>query len=351
MTDSPLRMAVIGAGSFVTRRHLPVMVDHPEMEVVALCRRDQDSLRQVAEHFNVDRTYTDYEEMLARETLDAVLIATPHGLHYPHTRAALEKGLHVCLEKPMAVWGAEARELQRMADEGDLVLQVALNAPFWAHCHRMRERMNSEAFGELESAHLHWCVSSVSAKTDFGRKPMPTNLPGVVPPSEFRSDPQLSGGGNLLDGGSHLISGLLWTTGHSVTSASAQMDAVPLDKRASVVLEMNNGALVVVSFIADSASSRKRVREAYFGSGALLEADGQPFELRWETEDGEVSEENEDDWAPVPQPVENFLNVIRGRAENLSPADHGAEVVEVMEAIYRSAKEGKVIRIEKRGSV
>lgn len=350
METKKVRMGVIGAGWFVSRRHLPVMVRHPEVEVAALCRRNPEALRRMAEHFGVSRVYTDYREMLEKEPLDAVLIATPHALHYEQTKVALEQGLHVLVEKPMTVTCREGRELVALAKERGLVLEVALNPPFWAHCHRMREWMGSEDFGELEAVEILWSVASISGRTAFGRKPLPATLPGVVPPTDFRFHVELSGGGNLLDGGSHLISALLWTTGRRVVEVMAFMDEVPLDTRASVLLRLDNGALAGIHHVANTAmEERKRVREVYMGSGATLTVEGQPFRLRWEPREGEERQETEADWPPAPQPVENFVDVILGRAENLSPPEHGLAVVEVIEAAYESARTGKAVPLKQEG--
>src|SRR5207249_10358643 len=63
-----------------------------------------------------DLAYTDYDRMLAEAALDAVLICTPHALHGPQAAAALERGLHVLVEKPLALTAREAEGLAARAD-------------------------------------------------------------------------------------------------------------------------------------------------------------------------------------------------------------------------------------------
>ena len=89
----PLRLGVIGAGWFASRRHCPDVVDHPEVELAALCRRDEKQLAQMARAFDVADTYTDYAGLIASGSLDGVIICSPHQLHFEHTRAAREAGL------------------------------------------------------------------------------------------------------------------------------------------------------------------------------------------------------------------------------------------------------------------
>ncbi|HGJ65740.1 TPA: Gfo/Idh/MocA family oxidoreductase, partial [bacterium] len=100
-----IKIGVIGAGSFASRRHIPVIVKSSDAELVALCRRDREMLQKMAEHFNCDYTFTDYRDMLDSVEMDAVLIATPHALHFENTMLALEKGLHVLVEKEGAMSG------------------------------------------------------------------------------------------------------------------------------------------------------------------------------------------------------------------------------------------------------
>src|SRR5579872_6072735 len=110
--ETPLRVGVIGAGWFASRRHIPDLQRHEETTLAALCRRDTAALARLRDHFSPEGTYTDWHEMLQTCPLDAVLIATPHNLHFEPAREALSRGLHVLLEKPMAVRSDEARALR-----------------------------------------------------------------------------------------------------------------------------------------------------------------------------------------------------------------------------------------------
>ncbi len=101
--EQKIKLGVIGAGSFTSRRHIHTIIGSPDAELVALCRRDEAMLRRMADHFGCRNTFTDYRQMLDEVEMDGVLVTTPHALHYEHTRAALEKGLHVMVEKPFAI--------------------------------------------------------------------------------------------------------------------------------------------------------------------------------------------------------------------------------------------------------
>src|SRR5206468_10641214 len=89
MAAERVRIGVVGVGWFASRRHLPEIGRCAGAQLVAVCRRDEEELRRIAEHFGHPAMFTSYERMLAEAELDAVLICTPHALHAPQAAAAL----------------------------------------------------------------------------------------------------------------------------------------------------------------------------------------------------------------------------------------------------------------------
>src|SRR5579871_3418043 len=343
---SAVRFGVVGAGWFASRRHLPEICGSARMELAALCRRDTEARGKIATKFGVpaERAFADWQEMLETTELDAVLIATPPALHYAQAKAALERGLHVLLEKPMTIRSAEAWELVALAKARGIQLGVALNPPFWAHTHKMRRALRQEAMGALESASLYW---SGSAEYVFGRAPAPDDLPGIVPPTMFRADPALGGGGYFIDGGSHLVSELLWVTELSARRITCLMDATPLDMRVAFSVELENGAIGTINAIGDSKFSTRRVRNIFGATGGTITVNGFDFETYIQMQGHEPQRFKEDDLLPVASPVLNFVDAIQGRGTLSSPGEHGAKVVEVIEAAYEAATTGQIITLRK----
>lgn len=338
-----LRIGVVGAGWFASRRHLPELVNAPDAEIAALCRRDPERLAQMAAHFGVERTYRSYEEMLDREPMDGLLIVTPHNLHHPQTMAALERGIPVLLEKPMAIRSQDAQEMADLAQAKGLPLLVALNPPYSPYGNMLRSVLREERVGSLESVAISWHGNSEHV---FGRAPMPENLPGVTPPTLFRGDPEANGGGYFIDGGSHLVSEVLWVTGRRCLRVQALMDDSRADTVDSVSLELEGGVVASILTRANSTYPERRARHHYFCSRCTLHISGPPFVLT-EEPPGIVPEivTHEAEMPPVVSPVRNFLDVLRGTAEPLSPARHGLEVARVVEAAYQSAAGGGVIAV------
>ena len=342
MTASPLRIGIIGAGWFASRRHCPDVQENPEAELTALCRRDEKKLQKMADHFGVTSCFTDYHEMLTSGLIDGVIVCSPHSLHYEHGKAALESGLHVMIEKPVTLDAQQGRELFGLAREKDLALVVAQNPPYWSHCRLLREEFQAGSLGEVEAAELHWLGN---AEAVFGAVPMPDSLPGVVPPTLFRKDPQLNGGGWFVDGGSHLICELIWCTGLKVAEVAAQMDDAEWDLQGSLSLKLENGALGTITWNARSGIFDKRVHSLYFGSKGSAIFRGVPFNVTLEKHKQEAVTRSEDELPPASSPLQNWLDSILGRSQpELSEGD-ATHIVEVLTAAYQSAREGRTVRI------
>jgi len=125
-----IRLAIIGAGGVTQSKHLPAIWRLRTMwepvEVPAVAKRSESDGRKVSELYGC-RWYADYNELLANEELDGVIVATPDGLHHEHTLACLERGLPVLVEKPITRSLAHADELCRVADEKNVPLMTVSN--------------------------------------------------------------------------------------------------------------------------------------------------------------------------------------------------------------------------------
>lgn len=341
MNAAPVRLGVIGAGWFASRRHCPDILKHPQAELTALCRRDPEQLQKMAAHFGAKHCFTDYRALLRSGEVDGVVICSPHHLHYEHTLAALEQGLHVLLEKPITIDPDEGRRLVALAAAKQLTLLVAQNPPYWSHCRYLREQVQEGKLGRIESAHIHWVGN---AKGVLGLEPLPGDLPGVVRPSLFRGDPRQNGGGFLMDGGSHLVSELLWCTGLRVTEVTALMDDPAWDVRAALTARLDNDGLATLSILADSQVAAKRQHSVYYGSAGTAVLSGFPFEVRLEAGKTQTHQREEELPAP-PSPVDDLMDCILKGDRPAMPGELAVHVVEVLQAAYTSARTGKAVSI------
>src|SRR5512141_1875747 len=134
MPVQKLRVGIIGIGAYAASMHVPELRATNRAEVVAACRRDPKLLALTQQELDIPEVYTDWREMLAQSALDAVVVSTPHNLHVEPTLAALERGLHVLLEKPIATSVADARAIVEATRKSDRVVMVGTNRrgmPAW----------------------------------------------------------------------------------------------------------------------------------------------------------------------------------------------------------------------------
>jgi len=126
-----LRIGIIGSGGIAQGCHMKGYSTIPDLcEIVAVSDVNIETAKTAAEKFGVDKTYTDYKEMLANEKLDGVSVATPNKYHMQPTIDALEAGVNVLCEKPLGMNADECRAMCRAAEDSGKILQVGLQSRF-----------------------------------------------------------------------------------------------------------------------------------------------------------------------------------------------------------------------------
>lgn len=146
--QQPLRAAVIGAGYWGPNLARNFR-NHPAWDLVAVCDLDADRARKVVGARSTVEIMTSTAELLARDDVDAVAIATPAHTHAPITLAALEAGKHVVVEKPLADRSELARQMVDRAHELDRVLMVDHTFCYTPVVLKMRELVAEGALGEI----------------------------------------------------------------------------------------------------------------------------------------------------------------------------------------------------------
>lgn len=190
-----LRAGVVGLG-YAGKTHMTAFSKHAGTKLAAIAGKELERLPVLAEEFNAESQYSDWEDLVQDPTLDIVSIATPNSLHHPIAVAALNAGKHVFCEKPLALSGKQAEEMAQAAKRNNRILEVAFN-------YRRRndvatvQRMVAE--GQLGRVYH----SRVSWKRRKG-------IPGI---NSWFTSKALAGGGVTIDLGPHLIDSLLYMLG------------------------------------------------------------------------------------------------------------------------------------------
>ncbi|CDQ18868.1 Predicted dehydrogenase [Halobacillus karajensis] len=145
-----LKIAVIGCGSIAQNRHLPEYKANKNIEIQAVCDIVEERARKVG-HVYGAAVYTDYEELLRKEEVDAVSVCLPNYLHAPVSIAALKAGHHVLCEKPMATSKEEAEEMIQAAEQNGKKLMIAHNQRFVPSHVKAKELIASGELGKVYS--------------------------------------------------------------------------------------------------------------------------------------------------------------------------------------------------------
>ena len=155
--ENTVRTAIVGVGN-IGRAHVDTLLNTPSAKLVGVCDQNAERAEAAAVHAGAEcSAFTDYETMMDTAAPEAVIVATPHYQHVPVSIAAAERGLHLLVEKPLAVHGADARricEAVRIARETkpELVFAVMLNQRTYGHWRKIKDLIDSAELGRLVRA-------------------------------------------------------------------------------------------------------------------------------------------------------------------------------------------------------
>jgi predicted dehydrogenase len=322
-----VRVAFIGCGGNA-RAHVRALLALPEAEVAGLCDVDPAALEltaaRIPEVADLPR-FTDHREMLDALRPDAVVISTPHTLHAAAAADALDRGVHVQVEKPMACSAAEAKDLLARRDRAGRLLAVGYQRHYEGRYRWLREAVTSGRYGTV-----HF-VEAWQAQDWKGRG--------------WRGVPELSGGGQLNDSGSHLIDSAFWTSGLRPEQVFAfnHHRGRRVDVLSAISFRATNGAVGCLSVVGEHPHGLAEglqiwCRDARF----VLDETG----LRMQR----VGED------PQPVPAEsiadypsdkdaNFVRAVLGREPLQVTGEDGLLVAAFTEAVYAAVREGTPVSV------
>ncbi len=151
-----VNIGVIGTSWWVDAMYLPAFADLEDVHVTAIAGRDPDVARERAAAWQVPNVYTDWRKMVDEQDLSGVVVAAANPVHYPATKLALERGLHVLCEKPIARVYAEAAELADLAERTRAVTMVPFTYAFMPGFRLLRQLVATGYVGRLHHIGLRY---------------------------------------------------------------------------------------------------------------------------------------------------------------------------------------------------
>jgi predicted dehydrogenase len=327
MAKKKLRIGFIGCGG-IAGRHANALLADKRVEITHLVDPSRKKMKAFKERFPQLAglpVFGDYRDIL--DEVDAVTIQSPHTLHYGQIMDALDHKLDVLCEKPLACTVTRARKIVEKARQTRRKLQIAYQRRTWPAIQFIAEQMKARKLGRPQfiSVVLTQAWSSLVKGT-------------------WRMRPELSGGGELNDSGSHIMDCLLWFAGGLPDEVSAydHNRGLQVDIDTTVNARWKNGLLASVAVIGSAMPFSERWIVS--GSKGTLVFEGgkisritQPHGEWEEVEVGPV------DHALI---TINWVDAILGKAKLMSPARSAIGVTQITEAIWKStAKAGKPVKL------
>jgi predicted dehydrogenase len=259
-----IRVGVVGTSWWADRMHLPALVSHPGAAPVALCGRDRARAQTLATKYAIPHVYTDYREMIARESLHALIVSVPDDAHYDVTMAALDAGLHVLCEKPLAYTLAQARAITEQAESVRVQTMTYFTWRGVPHFRYIKRLIDEGFIGRVYHCQF----------IQFG---------GYARDSQYlwRFDARRANGA-LGDLGSHMIDLAHWLVGdivrvsaHLTTAVARANIAQPANDAAALLAQFANGAqgMIHVSAVAYQGARGQQQILRLHGDQGTLEAD------------------------------------------------------------------------------
>jgi len=184
-----IRWGIIGCGDVTEVKSGPAYQQTEGFELVAVCRRDEEKAKDYAGRHGVPKYYTDADQLISDDEIDAVYIATPPDSHLEYALKVAEAGKPCCVEKPMAPNFADCKKISDEFAAKKLPLFVAYYRRALPRFLKIKQWLNEERIGEIR--HVSWECSAPASATDLSGEP------------NWRTDANIAPGGYFDDIGCH----------------------------------------------------------------------------------------------------------------------------------------------------
>ena len=204
VVSTTVRVGIVGTSWWADAMYLPPLTNHPGAEVVAVCGRRSGVVEEFADRWSIPHRFTDHEAMFDSGLVDAVVVSTSNDSHRDITMAALDRGLHVLCEKPLAQNVAQAEEMTAKAAPAGVITMVPFTYSFMPVFQYARRLVAEGYVGRVHHVNMRYYTAYAfdSAYT-------------------WRFDNELAGSGVIGDLASHWVYVARWLLDDTETSVGA----------------------------------------------------------------------------------------------------------------------------------
>lgn len=234
-------IALIGIGK-MGLSHFAIANSTPGIKIVAVCDTSKPLLRAIRKNLNIE-TYPDFNNLIQKESLDAVVVSVPNAMHFDVVLKCLKAGVDVFIEKPLTIKYQESLELQKIAKQHNRIVQVGFVNRFNLVFSKVKELLSNNLLGNLSSYQCDMRGGVVLEKSSKGWR-----------------NSYAAGGGCLYDFGPHCIDLAAHLFGEDITLKSSKLESVfstVVDDRVTAEFEHINGLTGSISVDWSDATVRK----------------------------------------------------------------------------------------------
>jgi predicted dehydrogenase len=354
MKSEVIRIGIIGTGS-ISQYHMEGYLEQKNVKVVAACDINEPVLKEFAKKYSIPAIFTDYNEMLKMDELDAVSVCTWNNGHAPASIAALKAGKHVLCEKPTALNAQEAKLMEKASKESGKLLMIGFVRRFGKNTKVISDFIQSGMFGDIYYVKAG-CVRRCGN------------------PGGWFADKKRSGGGPLIDLGVHMIDLAYFLMGkpkvRQVNGAvfskigarndvkmvdryrpAFQDDYCDVEDMAVAMVRFDSGAILQVETSFSQHVKEEKLTLELYGSkaGATME----PIMEIFTEQDGyliDINPQYSKDENPFVSNFKNeiahFVDCISNGTPCLNPIEDGVELMKILDAIYESARTEREVIVE-----
>jgi predicted dehydrogenase len=315
---TPIKMGLIGAGR-IAQAYVDVFEVLDDVTLVAVADPMEEARTKVAARTGC-AAFADHESLAATVDVDAVLVCTPPATHTDVARHFIQLGIAVLCEKPLAIYPERARRLIALADERDVLVTMASKFRYANDVAEAKRIVESGAIGE-----------TILFENIFASR--------VPMGGRWNADPAVSGGGVLIDNGTHSVDIARFMLGPIVEVSAVEgkrVQGLAVEDTAEMFLRSADGAMGTI----DLSWSIDKAVDSYIG---VYGSEG-TVQVGWQA--SRYRRASDHDWVPfgtgydklaaMSAQVSNFCRAVAGEERLLITADDAIASVDVVAAAYRS---------------
>lgn len=338
MVKERIKIGLVGCGR-ISGNHIQAINDHAEhLELVSACDTIAERAQKTGEENNVPY-FANYEEMLKEIPMDAVALCTPSGVHPEHGILAAEAGKHVITEKPMAITLESCDALIKACDDNNVSLFVVKQNRLNATMQLLKRAIDKNRFGKIYGAYVNV----------FWQRPQ--EYYDMAP---WRGTWEFDGGA-FMNQASHYVDTLHWLIGEveSVMAMTSTLGrGIEAEDSGSAVLKFRNGAIGSMNVSMLTYPKNLEGSVTILGETGTVKLGGMAINKfeKWEFEEYDDDDRMVEDTNYQPPNVygfghttyyHNVIEALKGNGPPMTDGRSGRKSLELILAIYKSAREGK----------